>query len=47
MSLAPYCFLLALLVWVLGLRMVIYLMISFSVFLIFDWSFGGDPRRRQ
>jgi hypothetical protein len=47
MSLARYCFLLAFMVWALGLRVAIYLMVSFSIFLIFDWTFGGDPRQKQ
>jgi hypothetical protein len=31
----------------LELRVAIYLMISFSIFPIFDWTFGGDPRQKQ
>jgi hypothetical protein len=45
-GLAPYCFLLAFLMWALGERWLTVLMVAVSIFLVFDW-FGGDPRRRQ
>jgi hypothetical protein len=33
--------------WALGLRGLTVLMIALSIFLIFDWTFGGDPRQKQ
>jgi len=47
MSLAPFCFLLTFLAWFLGERYLTLLMVVVSIFLVFDFTFGGDPRRRQ
>jgi hypothetical protein len=47
MSLAPFCFLLTFLAWFLGERYLTLLMVVVSIFLVFDFTFGGDPRHRQ
>jgi hypothetical protein len=47
MSVALYCFLLAASVAVFGLRETMVMMVALAIFLIFDITFGGDPRQRQ
>jgi hypothetical protein len=46
MGLALYCFLLAGLAWMIGERWLTLLMVAVSIFLVFDFTFGGDPRRK-
>jgi hypothetical protein len=47
MELALYCFLLTGLALLIGERWLTLLMVAVSIFFVFDFTFGGDPRRKQ